>query len=126
MNEAEPVRYIPPDERVPGHATPGMVREQAVSTDGMWAGFVRTAAGETSAWHHHGEYESSIYIVSGRLRMESGRGGGDVIEAGPGDFCYVAPWAIHREANPGDEESHLIVVRAGSGPAVINVEGPAS
>ena len=126
MSEAEPVRYVPPGDRVAGHATPGMVREQAVSTDGMWAGFVRTAAGETSAWHHHGEYESSIYVVSGRLRMESGRGGSEVIEAGAGDFCYVPPGAIHRELNPGDEESHLIVVRAGSGPAVVNVDGPAS
>lgn len=126
MDAAEPVRFIPPGERVPGHATPGMVREQAVSTDGMWAGFVRTAAGEASAWHHHGDYESTIYVVSGRLRMESGAGGGDVVEAGPGDFCYVAPGAIHRELNPGGEESHLIVVRAGSGPAVINVDGPAA
>ena len=126
MSEAEPVRYVPPGDRVPGHATPGMVREQAVSTDGMWAGFVRTAAGETSAWHHHGEYESSIYVVTGRLRMESGPGGTEVIEAGAGDFCYVPPRAIHREVNPGGEESHLIVVRAGSGPAVVNVDGPAS
>ena len=35
------------------------------------------------------------------------------------------PGAIHREGNPGDDETHLIVVRAGSGPAVVNVDGPA-
>ena len=60
MGPAEPVRHIPPGERVPGHATPGMVREQTVATDGMWAGFVRTAAHDTSGWHHHGDYETSI------------------------------------------------------------------
>ena len=75
MSAAEPVRHIPPGERVPGHATPGMVREQAVATDGLWAGFVRTAAQDTSGWHHHGDYETSIYVVSGQVRMESGPGG---------------------------------------------------
>lgn len=102
-----------------------MVREEAVATEGMWAGFVRTAAQDTSGWHHHGDYETSIYVVTGQVRMESGPGGGDVVLAGPGDFFYVPPGAVHREANPGDEEAHLIVVRAGSGPAVINVDGPA-
>jgi uncharacterized RmlC-like cupin family protein len=103
-----------------------MIREEAVATGGMWAGFVRTAVRETSGWHHHGDYETSIYVVTGSVRMESGPGGGDVIEAGPGDFFYVPPGAVHREGNPGDEEAHLIVVRAGSGPAVVNVDGPAA
>jgi uncharacterized RmlC-like cupin family protein len=102
-----------------------MAREQAVDTDGMWAGFVRTKPGMTSAWHHHGDYESTIYVVSGTIRMEFGHGGADAIEGSPGDFFYVPPWAIHREGNPTDEEAHLIVVRAGSGPAVTNVDGPA-
>ena len=62
--------------------------------------------------------------MTGALRMESGPGGTDVLDAGPGDFLYVAPGAVHREGNPTDEEAHIIVVRSGSGPAVINVEGP--
>ncbi|HEX2358051.1 MAG TPA: hypothetical protein VHI50_16535, partial [Micromonosporaceae bacterium] len=45
------------------------------------------------------------------------------VEALPGDFLYVPKGAIHREGNPGDQESHLVVVRAGHGPAVINVDG---
>jgi uncharacterized RmlC-like cupin family protein len=125
MGAADPVRYIPPGDRVPGHATPGMVREEAVATGGMWAGFVRTAPHDTSGWHHHGDYETSIYVLSGQVRMESGAQGADIIEAGPGDFFYVPPGAVHREGNPGDDEAHLIVVRAGSGPAVVNVDGPA-
>jgi uncharacterized RmlC-like cupin family protein len=48
-----------------------------------------------------------------------------VVEAGPGDFLHVPKGAIHREGNPADEESHIIVVRAGRGPSVINVDGPA-
>jgi len=39
------VRLVQPTDRGPGAATPGMVREQAVATDEMWAGFVTTEAG---------------------------------------------------------------------------------
>jgi len=43
-----------------------MIREEAVATDGMWAGFVRTAPRMTSGWHHHGRFESLIYVQTGR------------------------------------------------------------
>ncbi|RBY85433.1 cupin [Blastococcus sp. TF02A-26] len=102
-----------------------MHREEAVATGGMWAGHVTTGAGVASGWHHHGEHESTIYVVSGALRMEFGPGGEDVLEATAGDFLYVPPHAVHRELNPGATESTLVVVRAGSGEAVVNVDGPA-
>jgi uncharacterized RmlC-like cupin family protein len=102
-----------------------MIREQATATDGLWAGLVRTEAGMVSGWHHHGDYETSIYVLTGALRMESGPNGEAVVEAGPGDFLFVPQGAIHREANPGDTESRIVVVRAGQGPPVINVDGPA-
>jgi uncharacterized RmlC-like cupin family protein len=123
---ADPVTRIAAEQRVAGDATPGMIREQAIAVPGLWAGFVRTDAGMTSGWHHHGDYETSIYVVSGTLRMESGPGGSVMVEAGPGDFLHVPKGSVHREGNSGAEESHLIVVRAGHGPAVINVDGPAT
>ena len=125
MAARDPVTRITPADRVPGDPTPGMVRERAVAVEGMWSGFVRTEAGMTSAWHHHGDYDTSIYVASGSLRMECGPGGSVVVEAGPGDFLHVPKGAVHREGNPGRAESHLVVVRAGTGPAVINVDGPA-
>jgi uncharacterized RmlC-like cupin family protein len=125
MSSNEPVRHVTAAARTEGEATPGMVREQAFSTEATWAGLVRTEAGMVSGWHHHGDYETSVYVVSGVLRMESGPNGEDVIEARPGDFVYVPKSAIHREGNPSTEESHVVVVRSGHGPAVINVEGPA-
>ena len=118
------VRRIRPDERTEGPATAGMVREEAVATEGMWAGLVRTAPRMTSGWHHHGRFESVIYVQTGALEMEFGPGGRETLEAGPGDFLYVAPGAVHRESNPTADESHIIVVRSGSGEAVINVAGP--
>jgi uncharacterized RmlC-like cupin family protein len=120
----EPIRRVGASERVEGQYTSGMVREEAIATEGLWAGLVRTDAGMTSGWHHHGDYETAIYVLSGLLRMESGIGGKDIAEAGPGDFLLVPRETVHRESNPSDEESRLIVVRSGSGEPVFNVEGP--
>jgi uncharacterized RmlC-like cupin family protein len=119
------VRRVRPGERVKGDPTPGMIRERAIDADGLWAGVVRTEPGATSGWHHHGEYETSIYVARGSLLMESGAGGAHVTTAIEGDFIYVPKRAIHRETNQGDDESHLVVVRAGHGVPTINVEGPA-
>ena len=125
MGAADPVRLVRPADRVEGQRTPGMTREQALAIEGMWAGLVRTEAQMITGWHHHADYDTSIYVVDGLLRMESGPGGTEVVEAGPGDFLHVPKGAIHREGNPSDQESRIVVVRAGRGPAVINVDGPA-
>ena len=125
MADSDPVTLIHPEDRVEGDQTPGMTREQATATDGLWAGLVRTEAGMVSGWHHHGEYETSIYVLTGTLRMESGPNGETVVEAAPGDFLFVPQGAVHREANPGDSESQIVVVRSGQGRPVFNVDGPA-
>jgi uncharacterized RmlC-like cupin family protein len=109
-----------------GGCHPGMVPEQAIQTDGMWAGYVRTAARMVSGWHHDGTYETTIFVLSGSLRMEFGPAGSSLLEAGPGDFVYVAPRAVHRESNPTDVDSAIVVVRSGTGEPVVNVDGPGS
>jgi uncharacterized RmlC-like cupin family protein len=38
-----------------------------------------------SGWHHQGEYQTTIYVVTGALRMEFGPGGSNIVEPGPGD-----------------------------------------
>ena len=126
MGASDPAYVVRPTERVDADPTPGMVREQAIAAPGIWAGLVRTAPGATSGWHHHGENETSIYVARGRLRMESGPDGAEVVTATEGDFVHVPKGAVHRESNDGAEESHLVVVRAGTGVPTVNVEGPAS
>lgn len=121
---SDPVTRTTAQERRVGDPTPGMVREQAIAVDGMWAGFVSTAPHMTSGWHHHGDHDTAVYVVDGAIRLEFGAEGGEVVEAGEGDFVHVPKNAIHRESNPLDQESHAIVVRAGDGPPTINVDGP--
>jgi uncharacterized RmlC-like cupin family protein len=78
-----------------------------------------------SGWHHHGEYETTIYVLAGGLRMEFGPDGANTVEAGPGDFIYVPKGVVHREINPSAEPADIVVVRAGRGESTINVAGPA-
>jgi uncharacterized RmlC-like cupin family protein len=122
------IRVIPAADRevAEADATSGMVREQAVAGDGVWAGLVRTAPGRPSGWHHHGDYDTYFYVESAKMLMEFGPNGASTVEAGPGDFVHVPKRLVHREMNPADEEGAVILVRVGSGPPVINVEGPAS
>lgn len=121
----EAVRRIRASELSAGPSTAGMVRTQAVATDRVWAGVVRTEPGAVSGWHHHGEHESVIYVAGGALRMESGEHGQDVFDAQPGDFVFVPPYCVHREGNTTDVVATLVVTRSGQGPSVVNVAGPA-
>jgi uncharacterized RmlC-like cupin family protein len=122
--QQDPILVVTPGDRTAGPSTPGMDRQQAVATNTMWSGFVRTEAGMTSGWHHHGEYETVIYVLSGLLRMEFGPGGSNTVEASPGDFVLVPNGVVHRESNLSAEPGDLIVVRAGRGESTINVDGP--
>lgn len=124
MAARDRVVVVTPAERTAGPATPGMDRQQAVAAAGVWAGFVRTEPGMRSGWHHHGEYETVIYVLTGSLRIEFGPGGSEAVEAVPGDFVHVPKATIHREENPSDEPGDLVAVRAGRGESTINVDGP--
>jgi uncharacterized RmlC-like cupin family protein len=105
--------------------TSGMVREEAFHTNNTWAGVARNSAHAVSGWHHHGDHESTIYVLSGRVRIECGPGGGTVLDGGPGDFLFIPPREVHRESNPTDATTEIVLVRAGQGEVVINVDGPA-
>ena len=126
MAEQDQILLVTASDRKPGPSTPGMDRQEAFATDTMWSGVARTDAGMVSGWHHHGDYETTIYVLTGGLRMEFGPGGTSTFEAGPGDFVYVPKGVVHRESNPSGEPADIVVVRAGRGESTINVDGPAS
>jgi uncharacterized RmlC-like cupin family protein len=126
MTEQGQILVVTPDDRKRGPSTPGMDRQEAFATDGMWSGTARTQAGMVSGWHHHGGYETTIYVLTGSLRMEFGPDGSDTLEAGPGDFVYVPRGVVHRESNPSAAPADIVVVRAGRGESTINVGGPSS
>jgi quercetin dioxygenase-like cupin family protein len=121
---AEKIRVMKADALEVGPPTSGMVRSQAFATENLWVGRVRTEAGAISGWHHHGEHTTYGCVEQGKLRFEFGPGGAESIEVGSGDFFVVPPHTVHREGNPGSIEQGLVVIRSGTGPTVINVDGP--
>lgn len=129
---ADGVRIIKPDDRSAATAqTMGIRREAAIAPDttgatALWMGQAATPAGTVSAWHHHGDCETGIYVVRGRARFSWGPGGSQSAEVGPGDFLAVAPNAIHREEALGDEEFVMVVARGCTGILSVDVAGPES
>jgi hypothetical protein len=85
----EQIRVVTEAELSEADPTPGMHRRRAFAATGLWAGVVHTDPGTVSGWHHHGDHETVIYVLTGSLRMEFGPGGAETVEAAPGDFLHV-------------------------------------
>lgn len=117
----EPVRVIRGDDLVAADPTDGMARSLAFEAPALWAGQVVTAPGAVSGWHHHDVNESSLYVVSGVLRLEF-EGYDGHLDALPGDFVHVPAHTVHRESNPTDEPSVAVIARAGGGIPTVNVD----
>ena len=120
----EPIRVIRAADLEPADPTPGMLRKRAFERPILWAGRVETAPGSVSAWHHHDKNETSLYVVSGVMRLEC-EGVEGYLDAGPGDFVYVPAFTIHRESNPSEEPALAVIARAGGGIPTVNVAPPA-
>lgn len=120
---SEPVTVITGADLEPADPTPGMARRRAFEGPTLWAGTVETAPGAVSGWHHHDANDTSLYVVTGVLRLEF-EGHDGYVDAGPGDFVHVPPHTVHRESNPGAEPSLAVIARAGGGVPTINVEPP--
>jgi uncharacterized RmlC-like cupin family protein len=101
-----------------------MDRRQLLDEGDLWIGFVRTDPGMAGGWHYHGDRDTYIFTLSGRLVVEFGPGGSEEIVLARGDFGYVPPRTVHREVTGPDGPVEAFVVRIGSGPQNVNVEGP--
>jgi uncharacterized RmlC-like cupin family protein len=120
MSEAQ-IQSVSADQLVPGDPTPGVAREAAIVVDGLWSGRARTEAGVTSGWHHHGEHDTIIYVVTGAIRVETAAGSD---QADVGGFVYVPAHVVHRESNPTSKTAEVVVVRRGSGPGGVRGAPP--
>lgn len=118
-----PVRVLRPGDLTEADPTPGMRRRLAFEQPLLWAGQVQTEPGSVSGWHHHDINESSLYVVSGVLRLEFG-GHPGWLDAVAGDFVHVPAFTVHRESNPTDQPSVAVIARAGGGIPTVNVEQP--
>jgi gentisate 1,2-dioxygenase len=59
-----------------------MRREQAIASDGMWAGLTYTEPGMVSGWHHHREGNPTDHVAT-LVVVRAGRGVPTVNVDGP-------------------------------------------
>jgi uncharacterized RmlC-like cupin family protein len=125
------VKIVRPEDRDCTTAqTTGMQREagispQTVGSTTLWTGWVSTPPATASGVHHHGDCESSIYVIKGRIRFSWGPKLEHSAEAGPGDFLFVPPNEIHMEENLSTTEPvELLVSRGCTEMLVVNVPDP--
>ena len=104
--------------------TVGMQREELVSTQNAWVGMVQTEPGFTSGWHHHGDYDTYVYVISGELKLDFGEAGKESCVAKAGEVAFIPSDTVHRESNPSTEKQVLFGVRVGQGAPVFNVDSP--
>ena len=108
---------IRPDERSTSVGQNNdMERSIAVSADtvgsvGLYSSVVTTGPAGRTRIHHHGECETSIFIVSGRARYTWGATGlEEAMEAEAGDFIYIPAGEIHVEENALPTEPLVVVL----------------
>jgi uncharacterized RmlC-like cupin family protein len=67
-----------------------------------------------------------IQRITPQQTTEFGLGGTDSCVGSRGDLFFIPKGGVHRESNPGSDESVALVVRLGRGESVFNVHEPAS
>ena len=108
--------------------TSGMTRAAAIThartgAEKLWAGTMVVQPDAKTGPHHHGELETVLYVVKGRVRMRWGDHLELSEEARAGDFIYVPPYVPHQEINGSPNEiCEAVVVRSGQEPVVINLD----
>jgi uncharacterized RmlC-like cupin family protein len=115
-HRAMATRITPADRLTTVGQHAGMERSIAISAPlvgsvRLYSSIVSTAPGDQTRIHHHGECETSIYILSGRAHYTHGPTG---IEFGfdgeAGDFIYIPAGEIHVESNASTTEPLVVVL----------------
>lgn len=119
-------RVITPDTVDADESTPGVARKTIAQTDRAVMIESHIAAGTTSGWHHHGDRAVFGYVVEGSGHVEYGPSGDQRLEASAGDYFSIAPGVVHRDVTPDEGDAVVLVCFVGTGPVVVNVDGPST
>ena len=96
------------------------VSEETVGSRRLYSSIVTTAPGGKTRIHHHGECETSIYILSGQARFTFGPTGlEENLTSEAGDFVYIPAGEVHVEENASETQPLVVVLsRNCAGPIV--------
>jgi uncharacterized RmlC-like cupin family protein len=109
-------RITPADRLTSVGQHAGMERSIAISrptvgSDRLYSSVVSTAPGDLTRIHHHGDCETSIYILSGEARYTWGPTGlEDEMTARAGDVIYIPAGEVHVEENASSIEPLVVVL----------------
>jgi uncharacterized RmlC-like cupin family protein len=99
-------KRVRPNQRISEKGKhPGLDREIAISggtvgSKGIYASIVTTPPGGSTLVHHHGDCETSVYVLSGRARFTFGPTGIErELFADEGDFVFIPAHEVHTESN---------------------------
>lgn len=88
------------------------ISHELVGSDRLWVGMTILEPCASTGPHHHGDRETGVYVVAGRLRLRSGPRLEALAELGIGDLAFLPPYLPHEEENPSpDEPTVWVVVR---------------
>ena len=109
-------RISPGDRHTTVGQHAGMERSIAISrptigSQQLYSSIVSTAPGDRTRIHHHGDCETSIYILAGRAHYTWGPTGLDQAwDATAADCVYIPAGEIHVEANASATEPLVVVL----------------
>ncbi len=120
-----------PDETVVSgtQETRGMTNFEGISTETVGARNIYAARsvippGAKAEAHHHIDFETGIYVLEGGpIRLYTGRGLEDYVDAQKGDFLYIPPDEIHQPENLSEDEPAVaLVIRDVQEETVVNYD----
>ena len=79
-----------------------------------------------SETHHHGELDTSVYVIRGTIAFKCGVGMNDFVAMREGQLGFIAPRAVHAENNPDAIWSTGLSIRDTAGVFYYPCEAPAS
>jgi quercetin dioxygenase-like cupin family protein len=118
------VEVVSPKEVEGDESTPSVVRKTVFETKTAVVVQSHIDGGTTTGWHSHGDRHVYGYIVEGAGAVEYGPGGDETRECIAGEYFYIPPGTVHRDVTPPNTDTVVLVCFVGSGPVVVNVDGP--
>ncbi len=109
-------RITPADRLTAVGQHAGMERSIAISrptvgSERLYSSIVSTAPGDRTRIHHHGDCETSIYLLRGTARYTWGETGVEhELTAHAGDFIYIPAGEIHVEENASATDPLVVVL----------------
>jgi uncharacterized RmlC-like cupin family protein len=107
-----------------GPQTPGIERRELLQHGDRWVGWARTEPGIASGWHHHADWDTYIFPTHGSITFEYGPGGREQMTVRAGEFAFMPARTVHRETTGASQAGGVFLLRVGSGPQAVNVDGP--